>query len=137
MNEDEEELVDRYLAYLDTRKDEYFSAWDDLESLIRDGQAERAWVVIRTLIERADERHMELIGAGPLEGFFGNLSARLADGDDDLLQEVEELARHSVRCRRALLVMYPGPDEGEIWRRIDAILGTSVHERHPIRNPLD
>ena len=132
-NEDDWQLIAAYERYLTSGEEADFWAWDELRLLVQRDPA-HAWRVIKALLEEVDPARLDVVGAGPLEQLLGAVADQLDDGSDELLRAIEDFAVTSEKARRALAVVYPDErDPRELWDRIDAILGSSVHDRHRVR----
>ena len=132
MDAQDAELVELYLQFLRSRESAP-SAWDRLSELI-DEHPDRAFTVLRELIERADEGQLDLLGAGPLEEFIGVIADLCNSGDESLLHELVVLVRQSPRARKTLQMVWPGVGEEHVWAKLDPFMGSSVNDRHPGRS---
>lgn len=138
-NKDRENLVRRYLAYLEhvrlpalvpTSREAYerfaserrarrvddvhFQAWDDFQWCVSH-DPELAWSILLELIARCDSADLGMLGAGDLESFLYEHAVPFAD-------RFEAELRANPRFFEAFRSVYMGGVPERIWRHLNEVL---------------
>jgi len=125
----EEEVVVAWLRHHDHREDEDFWAWDHVSR----ARPNEKWQHILAILAATDgESAIGLVGAGPLEDLLANVVAGIEEGDDSWVTVITAEAVINPRLCRALAAVWPAPfDPPDLWARLDAAIGSDVHDRWP------
>jgi hypothetical protein len=131
--EDPSQLVEPMVRFMTDRASDDAWAHRELYSLVqRDPDA--ALRIVLEVLRRVPAERIPAVAAGPLEDVVFAAGALFSTGDDSLLREIEATARTDMLLREALASVWPAEqDPPELWSRIDAVVGSPVHERHPPR----
>ena len=95
MQRDLTTLAEMYLRQHETKSDEDFWAWEEVDAIVRSGDLDLAWQVTLILLRKASDNALGYVAAGPLED--------LIDGyGDKALDLVEEACDGDTRLQFAL-----------------------------------
>jgi hypothetical protein len=67
MENDLNKLADTYLLNYESKTDADFWAWEGVNEIIRSGDLNSAWQITLLLLEKAPDRALGYVAAGPLE----------------------------------------------------------------------
>ena len=110
----EELIVEEYLVFLEREAGSINWVWSVLGDLLT-GLPERGWPLLREIIRRAPDRHLDYLGAGPLEDL-------LRDNGAEIIEAIELEAAHSPKLRLALGGLYPHAIARSVRERIVALI---------------
>ncbi|MGH9545807.1 MAG: DUF6869 domain-containing protein [Terriglobales bacterium] len=120
----EHQLVATYLRYFETKQDEDFWAWEQVDALVRN-DPDQAWEMVRNLIEHTtSDEALAYVAAGPLEDLLKKYGPIFIDRT-----EVE--SRKSIRFRLALSGIWLQPSDPiyKRWRALIAKYGVGYGGR--------
>jgi hypothetical protein len=126
------ELTDVYLRHHDSRREEDFWAWEEVQQRVRADLAQ-AWAVVQILVEKADAgNQLGYVAAGPIED--------LVDGyGDSALDLIETACETSEKMQLALSGVWLLPESPVLmrWRDLMKRYGFMGGVREPLSTHPD
>lgn len=110
----EELIVEEYLLFLEREPGSINWVWSVLGDLLT-GVPERGWPLLREIVRRVPDRHLDYLGAGPLEDL-------LRDNGAEIIDAIELEAAQSPKLRLALTGLYPHAIARSVRERIVALI---------------
>jgi hypothetical protein len=128
MDVDLKTLADTYLRQYETKGDEEFWAWQEVDRIVRSGDLDLAWEITLLLLRKAEtDEALGYVAAGPLED--------IVDGyGDRALDRLEQACDNDSRLQFALSGIWLLPDS-PVLQRWQGLM-TKYGFRNGSRKPL-